>query len=303
MAGDSGSTKKSDRERIRMIKLARIAACVLAAAVLSPAQEISFKLMGGLAMIQADDYNAGAAGAVRLLRDSASSVSGDYGRMRGGPNFQAEIITHWGRRIAVGIGGGLYEIRANGRITSRSDSESGPATVETRLTPKISVLPFYLNLYYKIRLSDRVGLDIFAGPVFEVVQFSSNRQTTSTQNALVESETYRASQIALGGQAGLGLSVKISPGLALIADGLYRYAKAANFSGNWALNSSSDTGAVTLSSAESFFWLYDSTQDGVYSLTGFFDAAGPTGEWISGARKAEFDLSGLTASAGIKISF
>jgi hypothetical protein len=38
-------------------------------------------------------------------------------------------------------------------------------------------------------------------------------------------------------------------------------------------------------------------------LAGFFDAAGPTGEGISGARKAEINLSGLTLTAGLKLNF
>jgi len=291
------------KARNGMTKIGRIVLSVLAAAALSSAQEISFKLMGGLTLVQGDDYNRGADGALRLLRDSSSSVTGDFGRFRSGMNFQGEIITHWGRRIAVGLGGGMYEIGSESRVTSRTAGVDGPFTADTLLKPKLSVLPFYLNLYYKIRLGPRVGLDVFAGPVFEVAQFSSNRQTTSSLNALVESETYRASQIALGAQAGISLNVGIGRGMAFVADGFFRSAKAANFLGNWALNSSSSTGTVTKSSAESYFWTYESTPGDHYPLAGFFDAAGPTGEGISGARKAEINLSGLTLTAGLKLNF
>jgi hypothetical protein len=277
------------------------ALCFLLASSLAYSQQVSFKLLGGPTWIQGDDYNKGVAGEMEFIRDTMSDVSGAFQKLKKGTNFQFEIITHWGRRIATGLGGGYYQLGHHDRVASQGIAEDVPFTTDSTFQPQLSVIPFYLNIYYKIRLTSRAGLDVFAGPLFQIVQFSFERQTTSTVNSFSEKETFRAAAPSLGFQAGISLSYKLISGIALITDILYRSATATNLTGNWSLFSTSATGTVNNSSAEYYYYYYDYSQGKNYPRVGFFDKNGPAGDGISGIRKAHIDLSGLTAMIGVKI--
>jgi hypothetical protein len=288
--------------RGRMMKksLATALFLLMAAARAYP-QDVSFKLLGGMTWVQGDDYNKGIAGTWQLLRNTSPTVTGNYRGFKNAPSFQAEIVTHWGRRIAVGLGGGYFQISNSDLVTSAGTTADTSFTTNTTIKPQLSVIPFYLNVYYKIQVTPAVGLHVFAGPAFQIVQFSYQRQTTSTLNSLTELETFKAASPSLGYQGGASLTVRIARGLALVVDGFYRHGHASNFSGNWLLSSSSATGLVNKSSSTYAFWYYAYAPGASYPLIGFFDTTGPTGDGISGVRKADINLSGLTLTAGLRI--
>jgi hypothetical protein len=281
-----------------------LAAAAMIAVLTAPAvsQQISFKLTGGWTTVQGDDYKTAVAGRMSLLRDSFASVSGEFRPLTNGAAFQAEIITHWGKRLAVGFGGGYYQIGKSDLVSASMPGDSGTVLVETALWPQISAIPFFLNAHYKMSLGTKLGLDIFAGPVFQIAQFSSERNATSSIDPLGEVEAFKASVPTLGIQAGLSLSLSLGRGISLVADGLYRYEKAFKFVGNWTYFGTSSTGETTGTSSSYYLWYYDyAGAKGSYPLVGFYDENGPTGTGITGARKAELNLSGVTLTAGIKI--
>ena len=282
------------------MKRASAAALVFLLAVPAFSQQVSFKLMGGWTNVQGEDYKSAAAGRMSRLRDTSSSVAGEFLPLTDGANFQAEIITHWGKRLAVGFGGGYYQIGQSDLVSSVS---AEGITTETTLKPQISAIPFFLNFHYKIGLGARAGLDVFAGPVFQIAQFSSERNAASDADPQTEVEAFKASVPTLGVQAGISLSLALGRGISLVADGLYRYEKAYKFVGNWTYFGASSTGTTTGTSTAYYLWKYDFEGAKSYPLIGFYDDKGPTGPGITGARKAELDLSGLTLSAGIKIDF
>ena len=274
------------------------ALAVLAAPAFS--QQVSFKLMGGWTTIQGDDYKSASAGRMDLLRAASSSVSGEYGSLTNGPNFLAEIMTHWGKRIAVGFGGGYYQIGREDLVTNTASGENGAYAVETRMKPQISAIPFFLNAHYKLSLGMNAGLDIFAGPVFQIAQFTCERNATSTVDPLTEVEAFKASVPTLGVQAGISLCLSLGKGISLVADGLYRYEKAYKFVGNWTYYGTASTGATSGTSSTYSLWSYDDSGAGTHPLIGFFDDNGPTGASVSNARRAEINLSGFTIVAGIR---
>jgi hypothetical protein len=282
----------------RMIAIAAVLAVLAAPAF---AQQISFKLTGGWTTIQGDDYKSGTAGRMDLLRAASSNVSGEFGSLTNGAVFQAEIITHWGPRLAVGFGGGYYQIGRDDLVTNTAPAADAVTTVETRVKPQISAIPFFLNAHYKMSLGRKTGLDIFAGPVFQIAQFTCERNAASTADPLTEVETFKAAVPTLGLQAGISLTLSLGHGISLVADGLYRYEKAYRFVGNWTYYGTSSAGETSGTSSEYYLWYYDYAGAGSYPLVGFFDVNGPTGPDISNARRAEINLSGFTFAAGIKI--
>lgn len=288
----------------KTILIASVTALLLAAAAVPalPQEQLSFKILGGLAKVQGGDYNKGILGAYEFTRDTSDSLLGSYKTLKSGPDLQIEIVNYWGSHIGVGIGGGYYRVTNTSGVTGTT---SGPGPIypfASTYTPKISAIPFFVNLHYKVRLASRTGLDVSAGPVFQVIQFGFRREATSPHDSLSELETFNASGTALGFQGGLSLSFQIIRGIAIVADGFYRSSKITNLKGNWFLSTTTTSGTVTNSSASYYLWFYNDSQGTVYPRIGFFDSAGPTGGTVSGARKADLNLSGVVGMIGLKFS-
>jgi len=281
-----------------------LAAAVLFAVLAAPgfSQQVSFKFSAGWTTVQGDDYKTAAAGLNRFLRDSYGSVQGDYHALTNGGLFQAEIMTHWGKRLAVGLGGGFYQIKKSESILAALGGADGTVATETAFVPGLTAIPFFLNVHYKMSLGNKLGLDVIGGPVFQITQFTAERNALSTADPLGEVEAFKASVPTLGLQAGISLSLRVGAGISLVADGLYRYGKAFNFVGNWTYFGTFTTGTTTGTSSTYYLWLYDHTgPKGTYPLIGYYDENGPTGAGTSNVRKAEFNISGFTFTAGIKI--
>ena len=287
------------RNRLTAIGLGLVLA---AAPLFSQQEQIAFKLTGGLVLVQGDDYNKGIAGANRILTD-IPTLSGGYKELRTGRGLTLEIINYWGPHFGVGIGGGFYETSNESGISGQLQGADGPYAYASQYFPKVSAIPFFLNLHYRTRLTTRLGLDVFAGPVFQIIQFGFRRQETAAEDVLSEVETFKASANDLGAQAGIDLNVHITRGLSLVAGGSFRAAKISNFQGNWLLSTTTSSGTVTNTSSAYYFWLYDFVGNGITPHFGFFDANGPIGTAISGARKGELNLTGFQASIGISLGF
>lgn len=266
-------------------------------------QLVSIKLTGGLSWINGNDYNKGIAGENKYIKDTSLEMTGSYKELKNSSNIQAEIIVYANSHLAVGFGGGYYRLGNKSTVSVKGILSGAPFDSESTYKPSLSVIPLFVNIYYLMRLSSHVDLNVFAGPLFQVVQYNFENGSTMSLSSVTQTLTYRSSSTTLGGQAGLGLNLKVFSGVALAVDGCYRYGKISNLMGNWAVIGNSASGPINQSSAEYYFWAYDDRTGGGYSRTGFFDNNGPKGGSVSGARKAEINLSGITFSGGIKFSF
>ena len=278
-------------------------ALILIAAALAYPQQVSFKLAGGLSWINGNDFNSALPGEYNLIKASSATTSGTFKNLTSGPHFQAELITHISPRVAIGLGGGYYRISSQGVVSSTGLSADGPYSATSTFSPQVSVIPFFVNVHYFADLAPKIKLDVYAGPVFSIVQAHIENPQTSTILSTSVSETFSASSTSLGGQAGLGLGYRLGAHISLIVDASYHLAKTTDLVGNWVKNVNSDTGFTSTSSDSYYLWTYDYTQGGTYSRIGFFDVNGPTGDGISRAKKASIDISGIQLSAGVRISF
>jgi hypothetical protein len=177
-----------------------------------------------------------------------------------------------------------------------------PYDNESTYNAKVSVIPFFLNFHYLARPAPKLRLDLFAGPVFNIVQLNFENPSITSTFSTTETVAFTASIASLGFQGGLGLNFEITPNIALIADGSYRYGKVSNIKGNWSDIVSSPSGTTVISNAEYYLWYYENAQGGPYPQVGFYDKNGPTAGSISGARKADINLSGIVILAGFKLS-
>lgn len=280
-----------------------LAAAALVAAGPALAQEkVAFKLMGGIASVNGEDYNAGVLGSYRYALDNSANVTGGYKTLSSGANFQAEIVNYWGSHFGVGFGGGYYRLSSSSGIAGSAPLPDPTYDYTSTYTPKFSVMPFFINVHYKFQLTGGVALEAFAGPVFQILQFDFTREATATQDPLSETETFNASDTTLGLQAGLSASWRLSGWLSLIADGFYRTGKISNVKGNWFLSQTTAEGTETRSNSSYYYWYYELTQGSRYSQIGFFDSGGPTGDNVSNARKGDLNLAGIVVLVGLKFS-
>lgn len=276
----------------------------LAAAALAPAQIVSYKLTGIMASVGGGDYNARIVGETAFIQGTSLSSAGAFGELGRGPGLQAEIIVAAGKRLSVGMGGGYYHIQKKGSMTWSGEIDGKLFDASATLLPRLSVIPFFLNIHYAFRLTPGLTLDLFAGPVFQIVQFNIENPSATTILNANQVVTFTASKTTGGGQGGLGLNLRLFRGIELVADAFYRSGSVADLKGNWTQVGTSSVGPISGSSAEYFLWAYNVTQDGAtYSRTGYFDQNGPTGGSVSGVKKAEIDLGGVGFSAGIKVNF
>ncbi|HYA48906.1 MAG TPA: hypothetical protein VEG35_04320, partial [Burkholderiales bacterium] len=238
------------------ILLAAAAALLAAAGPAFPQGQVAFKLLAGPARIQGDDYNRGILGAYRFAQDTSDTLSGGYQALKGGLDFQAEIVNYWSAHFGTGIGVGYYRMSNKSGLTGSASVPDPTYEFTSTYTPKVSVITLFLNLHYRVRLVPRVELDVFAGPVFQVVQFSFTREATSGVGILSELETFNASNTALGLQGGLGASCRIVRGVAIVAEGFYRSSTVTNLKGNWFLTQTTGSGTVTSSNSSYYYWYY-----------------------------------------------
>ncbi len=296
-----GRARKAMR-RILIITISVGFAIAAAGPVFSQQEQVAFKLTGGLVFIQGDDYNKGIAGQNQLLRDTSLSLSGGYKKLNTGGSLYLEIVNYWGPHFGVGIGGGYYQIANQSGVSGETSLDGGSSSFTSTFSPTISAIPFFLNIHYKTRITPRIGIDAFGGPVFQIVQFGFRRQDTATAGVLSEIETFKASANDLGAQVGLDLNVHLFRGLSLVVEGLFRAAKISNFKGNWLLSTTTSSGTVTTTSSSYYLWYYELVGNGVYPHFGFFDINGPTGAGLANARRGELNLTGFQALIGIKLS-
>ena len=285
-----------------MRKLILSLSFLLIAAVLVYPQRVSFKLMGGLTWINGDDYNKGIVGQNQYIKATTISMSGAYEKLSSGLKFQAEVINYLNPRMGIGLGGGYFRTSNESKVTSHGMLVDVPYDNESTYNSKVSVIPFFLNFHYLARPAPKLKLDLFGGPTFNIVQFNFQNPSITPTFSTTETVAFTASIAALGLQGGLGLNFEITPNIALVADGYFRYTKVSNIKGNWSDIVSSPTGTTLISNAEYYLWYYDYADGGSYSQIGFYDKNGPTGSSVSGARKADIKLSGIVILAGIKLS-
>jgi hypothetical protein len=285
-----------------MRKVTLSLAFLLIATALAYPQRVSFKLMGGLTWINGDDYNKGIVGQNQYLKATTTSMSGAYEKLSSGLKFQAEVINYLNPRMGIGLGGGYFRTSNESKVTSHGLLVDVPYDNESTYNAKVSVIPFFLNFHYLARPAPKLRLDLFAGPVFSIVQFNFQNPSVTPTSSTTETVAFTASIAAIGLQGGLGLNFEITPNIALVADGSFRYGKVSNIKGNWSDIVNSPSGTTVNSNAEYYLWYYENTQGGSYPQIGFYDKNGPTAGSISGARKADINLSGLVILAGIKFS-
>jgi len=280
-----------------MKKFALCVSLFLLAAVIGYPQQFSLKLTGGMYFNLGNDYNKGIEGYNNYLRDEFISVTGEFEAFKNVPMFQGELIFYLNPNMAIGVGAGYLQWNKNNLVTADWDG----ATEDITYTPKLSVIPIFANFHYLTSIAPRLNLDLYAGPGLYLTKLD----WTDTDSFLLWdlSHTFSSKSTIFGFQAGIGLDFQIAPNISLVVDGLYRYANITEVKGTWTESGWVLWWTVDDTYPDSYMWYYEDTSTSTRYSRVVIGPDMPSGAGYSGARKAEINLSGVTATAGIKISF
>jgi len=271
---------------------------ILLASALVYSQQFSLKLAGGMYFNFGNDYNKGIEGYNNYLYDEFTSVSGEFKKFSTALNFQGELIFYFNPNMAIGLGGGYLPWNKSNLVKS----DWGDAIQEITYTPKLSVISIFANFHYMTTIAPKLSIDLYAGPGLYLTKF--DWEDTDVLYPLWDlTHTFESSGTAFGFQAGLGLSFELAPNISLVVDGFYRYAIIPELKGTWTEKGYFlwITGENTYE--DSYLWYYEDNSTSTPYSRIMLGPDQPSGSGITGSRKAEISLSGITGIAGLKISF
>jgi len=281
--------------RKRIAGLGLVCLLLPAAALPSPRLDLSFKLSGGYSSLALNDVNRCLRAWVEFHKKDVAAnpdwtfSGGKAEKLRGGFDFEGEVLLNLTRRWAVGIGSGFT-------FSEVSESRSIITTVERRAISfayvrptKVSAIPVVVSGYFFLPLGPKVRIYVRAGTGWlwakyvnrEGVRRSTRRDYTYTS---FNSVSGRGSLF----QEGLGIKYAHDQTLGLFFEASLRQAKVNSLKG--------DNGTLF------FYEEYYSLLDFWWPKTEAMEAA-PAGENFRSVRKAVVDFSGFVLKLGFFIKF
>jgi len=283
-----------------MKRIVCAAALVLLAASFGTGLDFSLKITGGGAYASVGDYNSGIDGMNSYYADHYSNVNGRFAKVRWGADFQVELMADITRDLGIGLGVGYLRV-------SHSGDEVGydwtflSSTYHNTETQAIlaSAIPVTLNAYVRVPLAG-LSVRIFGGVGFTFGSMAFDSTFQSDFLEIGETVAFKACKNAFGFQGGISLDIPLGSDLSLVIDVTGRAVRLSEIQGDYEL-----TPAIfgitqpTATGDDYFFWYYEQKPGGTtYPMTGVGLGA-PSG---LNARHGRFDLSGVSARAGLKLS-
>ena len=273
------------------------AACLAAASVLG-AQDFSFKLTGGASYATLGDFAKGLSGQSDYLRDEYLA-GGDFKAPALGFGGSAEIVFHFRPNLGLGLGAGFFRHSAAGTMTY----DVSFISVQETTTPTVQVVPLTLNLHYYLPAGPALTVDLWAGGGYYLSWLSWDYRFDTSLLGFSGYDLYAFKGVkgGIGFQGGLGLEYALGPGLALVLNVSGRYASIGDWSGDWSEEGGGDFWEYADSGTGHAAWAFDWEYGGRTYAQILFQADEPAAPAFSNVRPAKLDLTGVTASIGIRI--
>jgi len=281
-------------------RLFALSAALAACAALGFSQKVELRLAGGWSHVRGGDLALGLQGQSDYVRDQYGAT-GTYGNPSSGWGGEGEIVFSVVPRLGIGIGGGYLRHVLESKATYASGSTSIAETVK----PDVTVIPVTLNLHYALPISSKLRLDLKGGAGYYLAtwNWTYRMDLTLLGYSGFETYTFKASRGAVGFQGGLSLDWELAKNFALILGVTGRYAVLDNFHGDWTDTGDGDFWQFSDSGTDHYAWYYDWTAGSKTYGQLVFQTAQPAGSTTANARMAKLDLSGFTATLGIRIGF
>ncbi len=273
------------------------AVCLLAAA--APAQSLSLAVRGGMGWASGGDLHRGLRGLMDYYAAAYDGLTGEHAFPRLGWAAGGEILMHLSQRLAVGIGAG-YERHVKESLVGYG---IGSVEVSETLSPSVDVIPITAGLHLFLPLGSAVKLDVAAGAgaYLARLKWTSSYAISLLGYSGTDVFAFQGSRWGFGAQAGLGLEWALSESLSAVFHVSGRLAGVQGFRGDWSETGSGDFWSFAESGSGYKLYAYDWTTGGATYPQLVFQADTPAGASVSNAREARLDLTGVTASVGLRV--
>lgn len=247
----------------------------------------SFRLAGGLNILDGGDLNTGGEGWFDLWEAgvlyAGIATSGDYSAAKLGLNFGGDFIFKFNESMGVGIGAGMLSASKESVLAYSSLTGSGVFTHRV----KASAVPLRLGFFYYLPVGSTMNVVFNAGLGYYLAK--ANCQSI----ILGDTVEYDASGGGLGFHGGLGLEIVLMPNLGILLDLSGRFASWGGFEGE-------ETDGTTVSGK--LYALDVSLATGDFHVI-MISATPPSGSLISNVAEAKVSFTGFSFLAGFFFRF
>lgn len=253
------------------------------------------KLIGGLNYFSAGDIEKGSRGSYDSIADNLSSAGYTLDKrtesFHKGFEGSGDIIYYIKPQFGIGLGTGY--IWASGTNLIIVSGQNIIVEEKIGFTPKISVLPIRLGLFFTLPIHRLFSISFNGGTSLYLAKYSYDFATVWDEMSSIRQN---ANARGLGFHGGIGLEVNLNQRVAFFIEGQGRFAKISNFKGEEKEKES--VGFSYVYSEENGILYY--LEDEKYSYLAIFKEK-PSG--FKTVRKATFDFSGFNLRAGLIIKF
>jgi hypothetical protein len=280
--------------------LRRLLAVTAAVAFLATAafpQRMSLALRGGAGWAGGGDLAGGLSGLMDYYSDAYTGLSGRHAFASLGWTLKGELLIHLGPRWALGLEAG-YERHGRESLVSYG---FGALTASETLAPVLEAIPV-AGVAHLFLPAGKIKIDIQAGAggYLTRLDWRSSYALSVLGYEGIDDLSFAASRIGFGVQAGAALEWPVSPSLTLILGVGGRYARISGYEGDWTETGSGELWAFS-ETGRGRLYAYDWTDGGSTYRQIAIQSGLPEGSAVSNAREAVIDLTGWTATAGIRI--
>jgi hypothetical protein len=262
-------------------------------------QTLALKLGGGGGYASGGDIAKGLRGQSDYLKDAFGSSS-VYGFPSLGWTAGGELLVYFGGHFAFGLGA-AFESHSKESTTSYSVAS---IDIQEHVKPAFQVVPILGTLHFYLPLGASLKLDLNAGGGAYLTRLSWDSSDAISILGLsgADSYSFAASKVGFGAHAGIGLELALSAKLALVLNVTGRYARVSGFLGDWTETGTGDFWSFAESGSDHRIYYYDWTTGSKTYPQAVFQPDPPSGASIANVREARLDLSGVTATFGVKIA-
>jgi hypothetical protein len=276
--------------------IAITAAVVLAAAAAFP--QTTLTLRGGAGYAGGGDLAAGLSGLMDYYASQYSDLSGKHSFAALGWTAGGEILVHLGPRWGLGLAAG-YERR--GRETQVTYG-FGAVQVAESLAPRVGVIPLLAGLHAFLPLGRAAKLDLQAGlgAYFTRLDWTSSYALSVLGYQGTDDFAFSSRRVGIGPHIGVGLVWPLSSRLDIVLEAGGRFVRVSGFAGDWTESGSGDLWSFSESGTGALYAYDWNSGSGTFRQIAVQSEA-PEGTSVSSVREARLDLSGVTATAGIRL--
>jgi len=260
-----------------------------------------FRFTGGMFSMSGGDLNTGMAGLSEyyslIAEAGGMDLSGEFQDLHWGFHGGGDLLVSFAPWIGLEVGGGYFSASKESIVAFEGIPDEGRWTIK----PSASIVPLRAGLFFLAPLGSGLSLSVHGGAVYALASVETSFRIESVGTDYWRLETQKSTAAGIGFYGGLGLEIRIAPGVFFLVEAQGQGLRLDGFEGD--LNASYSFGATEARSGT----LYDFDLDlpsgfseSKVNLLYIYEDA-PSGYGLTNVRPAKVDFGGFGFAAGFVI--